>query len=641
MNRIGQLVFSCAVLAALALYALTVPNGLPWNDSTHLALAYLGEIAPLPRMPHPIWGYYVQVFGSAVALSVSLAALAAGIVALLVNRHFGWRFAASAALTWTFLPAVWNRAVTGQRSICLAAMAVVAVWAAHGAAVRVLRKARAAMRAAKNVGSVDGDGFASPTTHDELLRRCKANRIAGWVAMGAASVFALMSYNFHDERTGEAASVFARGVVDAAEGRIIVMNGVCDDQVMRELKSSRPRQSAALPSTFNALTLRNDDAARTRLVATVKSAFPAETNLWVAAQVSAEAFADAAAAQHPDRFYLMNGKSTTLDQWEKRWQAFKPQLGSTDPFVPIARRLFGREANAVALAMGEKDESAWRLYKRVRDEVDPDNVSALINMNEMIRNGCAASGEEKKKVQKTMEKFFQDARNREHMREIVFSAGPVRTDADRMETLAAEAKKRIAERIAAGEKVEFSPEFLSLLEWNNEMVKLMDKGEIVKAGRIARAILTNPKWRRFIPANAVMGTVTAKEGDEVASEAFFRMATDTTNAVPAVVLNDFADVLMRRGKLDEAEKTARRAVDASDERFWIGRLTLAQILEKKVGNRRRVEIADGDETIERFVEIEGADKLKAEAKSLRKSVMAHAPAHVRERLREEGRRGGS
>jgi len=168
------------------------------------------------------------------------------------------------------------------------------------------------------------------------------------------------------------------------------------------------------------------------------------------------------------------------------------------------------------------------------------------------------------------------------MKEIARVSGPVRSDPEVLARVAAEAKKRVAARVAAGEKVEASKEILTLVDWNNEMVAAMDCAETVKAGRIARAILSNPKWRNFVPANAVLGAISSAEGDYVTGESFFRTAASTTNRLPAVTWNDYADTLMHLQKFDEAEKMARRAVAESDEKFWLARLTLAQVLEAKL-----------------------------------------------------------
>jgi len=632
MKRIGQLVFLAAVAVAAALYALTVPDGLPWNNSSHLALAYLGEIVGYPDVPRPFWGFHVRVLGSAVALSVCMAALAAGLLAAVVNRYWGWRFALGFALVWIFLPGVWNRAITGERSVCLAAMAIVAAWTLNAVLLWVFRKALAMRRVAPT--TVHAEDAAPAATEEVRTWRQRMNLVVSWGVLGLACVFALVSLTVHDYRLGEPATAFARGVANAAGERIIVLNGVCDDQ-LAHLVAEKPNGQA--PAENHSLVfLRNDDAYRTNLVTWAKREWPNETNVWVAAQVSASAFVDVVTKRHPERFYLMNGKSTTLETWEKRWSDFKPYLDSDDPFVRVARKVFGVEGNAVANALADANDrkSAWLLYKRIYEEVDPGNFSSLVNQNELIRRGYEVSGSEKKLVQDKLETFFKDVNNRKRMKEIVRAAGPVRSDPVMLEKMAADAKKRIAAKIASGETVEVAPEVLTLVEWNNEMVQLMDKGELVKAGRIARAILSNPRWRGFIPANAVMGTVSANEGDYVASEAFFRVATDTTNRVASVTLNDFADTLMQLGKLDEAEKVARRTISESQDSFWLVRLTLVEILEKKVAKLERTEVVENGEKTERYVKVKGADKIEAEISELLKTVLKNAPASNRERIRK-------
>jgi len=232
----------------LTLYALTAPDGLPWNASTRLALAYLGEVVRFPVMPHPVWGFHVQVFYGPIVLSVVCAALAAGLLAAIVNRYFGWRIATAVALVWILLPGVWNRAITGERGICLAAMVVVAAWVLNAVALRVLRKARAAKRAARRSApaTIGSDVLGAPTAHKEAKKRSKANRILGWSVLGAAGMFAFVSLTLHDYRYGEAASVFARGVVEAAGERVIVMNGVVDSQIVWEKKVRGQRSDSGI-----------------------------------------------------------------------------------------------------------------------------------------------------------------------------------------------------------------------------------------------------------------------------------------------------------------------------------------------------------------------------------------------------------
>jgi len=593
-----------ATFAALLLYFLSAPDGLPWSGSTQWAAAYADGLTGLP---HPVWGHFVQMFaGHHVVLAWVAVSLAAGFLAALAFRFFGWRVGVGAALAWMFAPAVWNRAVTGDWQACLAAVGVFGGWLGVQVGHRVFRKVRVARRSSRATGDVE----AAPP--GQSGRWSKWNRRVSWGVMGAGIVFALASLTAHDYRLGEAASVYARGVVEAAGERIVVLNGVCDEQVVREVENRGGRRK------LSTVSLRNDDVHRARLVAAVRYAFPDETNLWTAARIGAAAFAEAAVKAHPDRFYGMDGRNTTLEAWERRWEAFKPYLECSDPFVPMGRRLFGYEGNAVANAQGD-EKVAWQLYKRIHTEIDPGNFSALVNMSEMIRRGYAVSVEEKKRLQESLEKFFKSPHRREYAREIARNAGPIRVDPAMLARLEAEAKRRVAEKIAAGETVEAAPEMLSLVEWNNEMVRAMENGDLAAAGRIARAILSNPKWTGFIPANSVMGTVSLSEGDYVASETFFRQVISATNDVPRPVLNDFADTLLHLGKLEEAESVARRAIGGADEKLWLARLTLAEVLVEK----RKAAKGYGGR----------GEEGETEVRALLKSVMANCPTGMRERVR--------
>ena len=70
----GELIFWAATVIGLVLYFISAPEGLPWNGSTRMALAWAGEIAELPVMAHPVWGYFIQVFGGKFIAVSSVAA---------------------------------------------------------------------------------------------------------------------------------------------------------------------------------------------------------------------------------------------------------------------------------------------------------------------------------------------------------------------------------------------------------------------------------------------------------------------------------------------------------------------------------------------------------------------------------------
>lgn len=608
MKRSGFWVFGGAVLLALAVYMLTRPEGLPWNPSTHLAEAYLGASVRFPRMPQVLWGWFVQLFGSATNLSIALAALTAGLLGVIVNGWMGWRVAASAVLLWIFLPSVWYRAVTGAWRVSLAAVGLAVLWALVAVVKSFVRHLKIKKYKYVSVGK-------------KRTAREKRARLAAWSVLAVSGLVALVLVVGHDYRYGEAASAFARGIVEAADGRIVVLNGVCDDQIVREL-SARGEDGTA-----RWVSLRKDDCARSNLVDWVKATFPGETNFLVAARVDAAVFAEIAVRKYPERFYVMNGGVTTREQWEKRWQDFQPYLKSYDPFVPFARRMFGYEGNVLANAAWSqaKDEAAQKaafaLYRRIYVEIDPGNLSALLNMYEMDYCGCPVSRDDKALVRERLERFLKVPHHRTHFREIARLAGPVRIDRAIREKMAEFLKKRAEEKRSAEKPAQVNPELRMLVEWNQEMLELMDKGDKANAGRIARKILARPRWRGFMPAHAVLGVIAADDGDDVSSERFFQMATYTTNEVAAVVLVNYAGTLTRLGKLAEAEKVARRALAASGEKSWQTHLTLAEVLEK------RLEESPSDEKDHR-----------REIKDLLKEVLTCAPVDVSKKIRLEHRK---
>ena len=154
-----------------------------------------------------------------------------------------------------------------------------------------------------------------------------------------------------------------------------------------------------------------------------------------------------------------------------------------------------------------------------------------------------------------------------------------------------------------------TPPVERLVEWNNEMVRAMDAGDVKKAGAIAREILSQPKWRGFVPANAILGTLSGIEGDFAASERFFCAVFASGVEQPPVAYNDFAETLRQLKKYDEAEKCAREAVRKSGPKDWMSRLTLIQVL----GDAKK-----------------GGDEIRA----LAAEALKYAPERVRPRIRE-------
>jgi len=584
----GLFVFIGAVALAAAFYALTKPDGLPWGVAA-IPFGALGD-RPLP-----------------------LCVVAAGLLGALFNRYFGWKVGVAAATIWIFAPGIWNGAILGEPFAALAALGVVALFVLNAIVLWGLVK----MKELKGAGV--RNKMEGVHTRQTVLQ-ARANRIAGWAFLALAFVFALVSISLHDYKLGEPASVYARGIVEDAGERIIVMNGILDRQIENEVKVRGEGEQ------WKVLSLIKDDEYREEVLKWVRTEWPGETNLAVAAQVSVSAFADEAIKVHPERFYVMDGDSTTLAQWERRWAAFEPYLKSSDRFVPVARRLFAQEGNAVANRLQNTDRAAaWKLYGCIANEIDRNNISALVNMSEMLRKGLYTTTEKKKKdIKARIDAFLAKDRNRAHAREIVRMMGPVKEDPE-LEAKMREARQAQFEAMkASGQKLEFSPAYKRMKQGSDAMIDAFVAGDLEGAGAIARRILSDPQWAEWAPANAVMGVVCASKGEYVAAEKFFVTATTMTDIRPDIIMNNYADTLMHLGKLDEAEVILREGIARTGERFWPFQYTLAEVLTKKAkGVKDETQLA----------------AIKKEVAGLVLSVMKNAPPEYQREVRAKQRAG--
>jgi len=658
-SAIGELVFWSATAFALLLYWLTSPAGLPWNASSDLAMSSAFVTDAAVTLPHPFWRYFVAMAeGHFVFLSCLAAAVSAGLIAAMVNRYFDWRLGVAAALVWIFLPGVWNRAITGECGVCLAAAVVIASWTLNAVALRVFRKARKAVKS-ESAG-------APLAAHGGEAKRGKVNRIASWSVLGAAGLFAVVSATtLHSYRYGEAASAYARLIVEEAGDRIILLNGLCDEQVVdaaaRRVRKVGEDSILTRQAATSTISFRFADANRSNLVAWVRREWPAETNLWIAAQVSPSAFADAAVKAHPDRFYAMRGQSTTLEGWEVRWEAMKPYLASGDKFIPAMRRMFAYEGNLLGNGLQEKGDlkAAWRLYLRVFDEIEPHNPAACENLNGMLAHGYKVDSGTRSRIESAKAdymKLLKDKRKARRVMARIAASGPVMRDQKAYDELRERVKKQMEELEKKGEKIEPPEELKTLTDWLNDMMKAFYASDMRKSVRIARAILSRRQWRGFIPAHAIMGEAMLRQGDLVAADAFFRVAMEGTgpSAPPTFLYNDYAETLRRLKRYDEAEKYARKAVEGTETKNgWLFKMTLAQILRDRANAQRMTGEID-EASLAAFavdatacrVRKEGENStltrqdaasanVDAEIKQLVREALKYAPEKARERIRKE------
>lgn len=447
-------------------------------------------------------------------VSVLAASAAAGFVGMVADRTFGWRVGLAAVLVWTTAPGVWNRAVTGAVEMREACLAAAAIWLAHVTFLALTRRVRSFRRHVVT-------GLEGVTAHTTARRRAATNRLGARLALGAAAAFALVSAAMHDYRLGEAAYVYARSILDESGDRLVVLNGVADAQLVR-MEAKRLAKAGEPASASRLLQFRTDAPYLAWLSARVRTLWPDETNLWAAARIGTSALAGELFASHPDRVYVMTGRSTTPAEWEARWRKVKPYLGSRDGSVPRIRRAFALEGDTLGnrLQAAGRPHEAWALYLRILDEIDPHDASAFLNLDGMMRRGYRADHATCRRVEHGLLELARE----ERLPELPFT---LRT----------------------------------LVTWNNEMIRAYGRGDLATAAEIARRILSEPEWRAFVPANAVMGSVLSREGDCAAAEVFFKAALSGRGpaAPQPVVMNDYAAMLRRLGRLDEAERYARLA----------------------------------------------------------------------------------
>lgn len=533
----GGLIFVIAAALAAALYFFSAPGGTPWLGAE-------------PRAGLRVWRWMVRLAqGDVVFLAGLGATVAGGLLGTIVNRYAGWRVAVAAVLVWITLPWVWNGVVLGRCSVCLASVAVAAAWVLNVLILWTTRRARR-LRARKE----EDDAAAEDVEKVVYL----SPRSLAWKFLFAGVAFAVLSVANHDWRLGQAASVYAHGVVDEAAGRVIVLNGAADEQIA-EVAGTIPDGTALL----------FDQTASTRanLVAWVKSTWPGETNLWLTAEVGVDAFARTAVRLFPSRFYLMTGESTTFAGWSARWAAAAPYARSRDPFVPVMRRAFAVEGNALGnrlQATGQLAE-AWKLYWRIYSEVEPDNSAALVNLGGMLKGGYAAEKGPQAKVEAALAALVKRTRSGQR------PTGVRRLVEDRRSPEVR--RQAVEQRGPEGRR--------GLVAWSNEMIASYNAGDLDKAARIARAILTRPDGLGCLPAYAVLGAALAREGDYAMSEVCYRVAVEGAGetAPRAALFNDYADTLRHLKRFVEAERYARLAIVESGGKAWLCKLTLAEVLQ--------------------------------------------------------------
>ena len=358
--------------------------------------------------------------------TIPLLAVAAGLVAHGAYMHFGWRVGIAFGVFFTFMPTVWRLATQGRPMAFWLAGAVVFVYVLNLILIRIIRKA----------GFIKLSKLADKWGH-----------YAAWGTMVLAFFFFCFSITYHQYRRGYVTAVYAQGLIESAGDRFVVYAGIVDDEL--------DYYGAHKPNV---------------------DAFPDDADIAAAAMISQSSLAEVIARKYPSRILVVD----TLERWNARWKAIERFLDVRgEAMGKLLRRRMAFEANAIGNKLQDEGNAkdAWHLYKRIYEDVDRGNVSALLNMSEMLRLGYQTEQRERDLVIGDVERLLKSPIMQQHGPLLVRISGPVRTPIDLLEKVKTAREARIAELKARGEELHLSAEVIEMLENNTRMVEAMQQGD--------------------------------------------------------------------------------------------------------------------------------------------------------------------
>ena len=250
-----------------------------------------------------------------------------------------------------------------------------------------------------------------------------------------------------------------------------------------------------------------------------------------------------------------------------------------------------------------REEEAWAIFEKIVDSVDPKNYGAYLNLLGMVQRGYPAPKAVVEDLVNRRRQLENGFTTQEHLLSAVRSSGRLYATPEDV------ARYEQAKREAA-EKREQSPEAKAFVEKLSAASKDPQSGrsaqeaihKAIRDGRVRADMVGGQliaidlalgdmknaeqdaievlKLDRHEPtANATLGSLAGSRGDYERSERYLRRAIATGRA-SIVAKNDYAYVLMKLGRLDEAEPFAREAMKSYGE-AWQIRETLAAILIRK------------------------------------------------------------
>ena len=389
---------------------------------------------------------------------------------------------------------------------------------------------------------------------------------------------------------GRTTAAFADDVLGELNGRAwLVSEGPLDDLFL--LKK---------PSDVRLVTLaRNREAAYGRILAEwAKEELGANDDLLFAAELGPQSFLDEwrkADGEFSRKVLCPVEYFGTSEKWKSVWEKHKDGLSvKSEPHQRYLHRLMGKIGVGFGcrlLAEGKKEEG-WRLFYRVANEVDRDNLSALVNLCEVMNNGLQMPSSLKNGLE-TRLRTAQKKYSLERTKRVLAASGRVYVDDEmrrRYDELLKTAKpgpkavrlvnamKRAGKSASATQKA------------RDELRKAVDDGA-AEIGSVSRILVSLDMAlgdktsaendaldalrhnRQDGAANALMGALRGEAGDYASAERFLRRAVRGGN-VPPTAYNDLAETLIHEGKAEEAVAFAQKAV-AADPANWCFSETLA------------------------------------------------------------------
>ena len=381
---------------------------------------------------------------------------------------------------------------------------------------------------------------------------------------------------------------------DAKDARWLVSDPFLGDALARRMAVEGIKTPRLVHTGCN-----YDAVYQTNLVAeTEKLGYSAKDllNLKVAASLSVNAFAEELHITETNANAVKFVWTRELWPWDRLtniWENVKDdiELASRRDSLYV-RRSFGRQAMAEAAALQDlgRTAEAAGIYLWVLKDVDRENASATINLLELLRRGFEVDSETREMIENAGQTLFNERYKVDQLQELVKMSGIVYVPAADRRAAFDRVRPQLEAylRYRRGVELDRHRRFNLKLE---EVIKTAGRDEVrMEAINVLR------QERDNVLGNGIMGTIAAFDGDYAVSELYLRRAVDSPEA-SAAAFNNYAEVLRRLGRYEEAEANARKAVEIAPD-FWRAHETLADVL-----------LAKGASTREILIPLETAEKL--------------------------------